>query len=58
MRKNDVINHFGSMTKAAEVLGLTKSAVSQWPDEIPQRRAYEIEKLTNGKLKAKLTQSV
>ena len=58
MKKNDVITHFGTMTKAAEVLGLTKSAVSQWPDEIPQRRAYEIERLTNGKLKAELTQSV
>lgn len=52
MKKNDVISHFGTMTKAAEALGLTKSAISQWPDEIPQLRAFEIERLTGGKLKA------
>ena len=58
MRKNDVIAYFGTITKAATALGLTKSAISQWPEQIPQRRAYEIEKLTKGKLKAEFIQSV
>ncbi len=51
MKKSDVIAYFGSMTKAGEALGITKSAISQWPDDIPPLRAYEIEKLTKGKLK-------
>lgn len=56
MNKKDVIRHFGTATKAANALGLTKSAVSQWPEKIPQRRAYEIERVTKGELKAEFTQ--
>ncbi|WP_028863875.1 Cro/CI family transcriptional regulator [Psychromonas aquimarina] len=55
MKKNDVISHFGTVTKAAEALGLTKSAISQWPDEIPKLRAFEIERLTDGKLNAEFS---
>lgn len=58
MKKEYVIAYFGTLTKAAIALGVTKSAISQWPDEIPQRRAYEVEKLTKGKLKAEYPSSV
>ena len=51
MNKNDVISHFGTAAKAAKALGLTKSAISQWPAAIPRLRAFEIERITNGKLK-------
>lgn len=52
MRKEDAIEFFGSKIKLAKALGIAPSAVTQWPDVIPIRRAYEIEKISKGKLKA------
>jgi DNA-binding transcriptional regulator YdaS (Cro superfamily) len=51
MRKGDVIQHFGSQTKAALALGVTKSAVSQWGEIIPEGMAYKIQVITRGKLR-------
>lgn len=52
MRKSDVIEHYGSATAVARALGIGKAFVSKWGDDVPQRYAYEIERLTDGKLKA------
>ena len=51
MFKKEVITHFGSCSSIAEALGVSKSSVSQWGETIPLLRAYQIEKLTGGKLK-------
>lgn len=51
MWKYDVVAHFGSVIAVAKALGIKSAAVSQWPDRIPMRRAYELERLTNGTLK-------
>ena len=52
MRKSDVIAHFGgTQTKVAEALGITKSAVSQWPDVIPEGMAYKLQVITAGMLR-------
>ena len=32
----------GGPTKVAEIFGITKSAVSQWPDPIPEARVFEL----------------
>jgi transcriptional repressor of cell division inhibition gene dicB len=50
MRKEDVLKHFGSVNAVASALGIKGSAVSQWGDDIPPLRAYEIERITNGAL--------
>ena len=52
MKTKDAILYFGSKSQLAKYLGLTKGAVSQWPDDVPELRAYQIERLTNGVLKA------
>lgn len=52
MRKQDAINHFGGVAKLAKELGCSTQAISQWPESIPQGRAYQIEVLTGGQLKA------
>lgn len=52
MRKRDAVKHFGGVKELAAALGIWPTAVAQWGDQVPPRRAYEIEKLTNGKLKA------
>lgn len=50
MRKEDVINYFGTQDKAAKALGVTQASVSRWRVEVPPLRAFEIERLTNGAL--------
>ncbi|GKQ95992.1 MULTISPECIES: Cro/CI family transcriptional regulator [Aeromonas] len=51
MKKLDVIAYFGGVTKTAKALGISKSAVSLWGEEIPYGRACQIQLLTKGKLK-------
>jgi transcriptional repressor of cell division inhibition gene dicB len=50
MLKTDVITHFGSPAATARALGITKSAVSQWGDNIPERMAYRVQTVTDGVL--------
>lgn len=52
MKKVDALSHFGTQKALAEALGIAQAAVAQWGDQVPQRRAFEIERLTAGKLKA------
>lgn len=52
MKKSDVLSYFGGVDKAAKALGITHVAVSKWGETIPQGRAYQIEVLTGGQLKA------
>lgn len=51
MWKTDVFNFYGSWTAIAKVLFITPSAVAQWPELIPEKYAYRLEKLTRGHLK-------
>ncbi|PTS80436.1 Cro/Cl family transcriptional regulator [Aeromonas sp. HMWF036] len=52
MKKEDAINYFGSAAELARSLNISEPAVSRWGDTIPKGRAYQIEVLTGGKLKA------
>ena len=52
MTKQQAIEHFGSGAALARALHVTRGAVSNWGDEIPLGRQYEIEVLTEGKLRA------
>ncbi|WP_445399903.1 Cro/CI family transcriptional regulator [Zobellella sp. An-6] len=52
MKKRDVIKHFGGVLATAKALGISHVAVSRWGEEIPQGRAYQIQVITKGKLKA------
>ena len=51
MRKSEVIEHFGSVSKTASVLGISHPAVCRWGEVIPQKQAFVIERITKGKLK-------
>lgn len=51
MKTRDAIKHFGSQTKLAQALNITKGAVSQWGENVPAHRALELEKLTGGALR-------
>ncbi|MFQ2091064.1 Cro/CI family transcriptional regulator [Aeromonas taiwanensis] len=52
MKKADVLDHFGGVTKTAIALGINKATVSCWGETVPQGRAFQIEVMTGGKLKA------
>lgn len=51
MRKQDVIEHYGSEARAARALGISRQAVNAWPDPIPENTAYRIQVLTKNALK-------
>ncbi|PKG37168.1 Cro/CI family transcriptional regulator [Psychromonas sp. Urea-02u-13] len=55
MKKADAIKYFKTVSKLAQAVGVTRMSVTQWGEEIPQRRAFEIERITNGELKADFT---
>lgn len=52
MKKADAISYFNSAAALAKALKISEAAISQWGQTIPQGRAYQIEVLTSGQLKA------
>lgn len=52
MQTRKAIEHFGSTRKLAQALGITPQAINQWGAVVPKLRQYEIERVTDGKLKA------
>jgi hypothetical protein len=40
--KSSVVDHFGSVAKAAEFFDITAQAVHQWPEKIPRERELEL----------------
>ncbi len=52
MKKADAIKHFGSIKKLAQALRIHPAAISQWGEDVPEGRAYQLEVITHGALKA------
>lgn len=52
MKTQHAIDHYGSATALADALGVTLPAISQWTEFPPDKRQLQIERLTNGALKA------
>lgn len=42
MTKNKALEMFGSSAKMADALGVTRSTVSNWPENLPRRLCNEI----------------
>ena len=57
MKKSKAIKYFGSSSKLAKKLNISKQSISQWGEDVPPRRAFEIERITSGALKAVFFQS-
>ena len=49
MKKAEAIELAGSKAKLARLLKVSKGAVSQWGDEIPELRALQLEKILEQK---------
>ena len=52
MTKQSAIDFFGSAAELARVLGVSKAAISQWGEQVPMRRQFEIEHVSGGALRA------
>lgn len=52
MKRQTAIDYFGSIPKLARALKITYEAVRQWGEDVPELRQYQLEKITNGTLKA------
>ena len=52
---NEIIDHFGNQSILARKLGIKPQAVQQWiaRDHLPIRRAIEIERITEGRIRLK-----
>lgn len=53
MTKEDVVNYYGSVTKAAKALRIDSSTIRHWPSgvQLTPRIAWRVEFATNGALK-------
>jgi len=51
MKKVDAVAYFGNESKLARALGITKGAVNQWGEIIPELRAVKLDTITKRKLK-------
>ena len=56
MTPTQVVNHYGTISKAARELGVTYQAVQHWvkTNEIPEVRQWAIQAKTGGELMADL----
>ena len=52
MTSNQVFKHFGSKAKAADAIGIQRQSINDWGKYPPCLRQLQIEKMTNGELKA------
>ncbi len=52
MKMEDALSFYGTKSALATALGVSKSAITLWGDQVPPMRSCQLEKLTNGQLKA------
>ena len=54
MKLDKAVSYFGSQSKVAETLGLSKAAVSKWKERengiVPMRHVIKLKELSNGEL--------
>ncbi|ABC27499.1 uncharacterized protein conserved in bacteria, prophage-related [Hahella chejuensis KCTC 2396] len=53
MRKADAVAYFGGKSKLANALGVAPASVSQRGEFLPMLRAYQVERMTGGKLRVR-----
>ena len=51
MTTEEAVKFYGTKTAVADALGISKSCVTEWGNEPPMLRQYQLQELTKGKLK-------
>ena len=54
MRTDDVVKFFGSKAEAARAIGVTRGAITNWGDVVPESSVWRVERASKGKLKGNL----
>lgn len=57
MTKQEAIAALGSAKSLADALGITESAVSQWGDNVPILRQYQLKEMLNSRAKGQNSDS-
>lgn len=52
MDMKQVVTYFGSQAAAARALGIRQASVSEWTRRVPPLRQLQIERITQGRLRA------
>lgn len=52
MFKQQAVNYFGNKVKLAKAIGVSPASITGWGEKIPKLRAYQLQVITNGALKA------
>lgn len=47
MKVSKAVKFFGSKIRIAEALGITRSAVTNWGDNVPELREFQIKHIMN-----------
>lgn len=55
MKKTDAIEYFRGVTELARTLGIQRCAIYQWGERVPEKRAAQLDRITRGKLKYRIT---
>ena len=50
VKTQSAIDHFGSVAKLAAALGISRTAIYLWKDDVPQGRAFQLQLMTGGAL--------
>jgi len=50
MKTKDAIKHFGSASNLAEALKISRAAISQWGEYVPEGKAFKLQVMTAGVL--------
>jgi len=45
MKTEEAVKRYGSKYRLAQLLGITRQAVGQWGDDVPELQALKLEKL-------------
>jgi DNA-binding transcriptional regulator YdaS (Cro superfamily) len=54
MKTADAVRFFGTKAALARALGIERQSLTRWGRTVPQRRQYELERITRGALRAQL----
>jgi hypothetical protein len=52
MKTKVAIKHFGTKAALAAALNIKPPSIASWGTTVPKQRQYELERITNGALKA------
>jgi transcriptional repressor of cell division inhibition gene dicB len=52
VRTQAAVDHFGNQAALARALGIKQQSVQDWGEDVPPLRQLQIEKITDGALKA------